>query len=304
MNIKQALQTIYLDDIMRQLGKEPDPKKSRGRDLWFPSPFRQEKDPSFHLDSIKNIWYDFGEGVGGNIIAFARQYLESHSQASTTSDALTWLSQYQAKSYSDKKLQTAVDNSKALSLKRLQPLKSAALIQYLSSRMIDTEIAKAHVKEAYIYNSRNRKDYFGLAFANEKGGYEFRNKYIKSTIGQKAISFIKGKYDTKTVHLFEGFIDFLTLATLKKRAYPIDDAIILNSLSFLQQTTNHLISKGYETVFVWFDNDNAGDKAKVIMKEWAENHPNIILRDMAEVYIPYNDVNEWYSKSFRTQLAC
>ncbi|GAB5528352.1 MAG: toprim domain-containing protein [Roseivirga sp.] len=299
MNIKQALQTVHLDDVMRRLGKEPDPKKSRGRDLWFASPFRQEKDPSFHLDSIKNIWYDFGEGMGGNTIAFARKYLESHGQASTTSDALTLLSQYKAQTYTDNKLQTTTDTGKALSLTKLQPLKNAALIQYLSSRMIDIEIAKEHVREAYTHNSITRKDYFGLAFANEKGGYEFRNKYIKSTIGKKAISFIKGKYDTKTVHLFEGFIDFLTLATLKKRAYPIDDAIILNSLSFLQQTTDYLINNGYETVFIWFDNDSAGDKAKTIMKEWAENHPNIVIRDMAEIYAPFIDVNEWHIESLK-----
>ena len=94
MNIQQALNSVSLDHVIKSLGIEPDPKKSRGRDLWFASPFRNESDASFHIDSIRNIWYDFGEGKGGNVIAFAQSYLESIGKDYSISEALEWLEQY------------------------------------------------------------------------------------------------------------------------------------------------------------------------------------------------------------------
>lgn len=305
MNIKQALNTVYLDHIMKSLCLEPDPKKSKGRDLWFPSPFRTESDASFHIDSIKNIWYDFGMGEGGNVVSFARHYLESIGRSNTVSDALTWLAQYSSapvEQYDAKS--PANDNAKTLFLRRVQPLKNVALLQYLKERRVNPELVKVHLKEAYIYNSEKKKEYFGLAFPNEKGGYEFRNKYIKSSIGKKAITFIKGKRNTSTVHLFEGFMDFLTMMTLKKMTQPQDDVIILNSLSFLQRTKELLTENGYSEIFLWLDNDTAGSKAMIRLSEWAENYPGLTLREMNEVYAPFKDVNEWYINTLKTRWVC
>ena len=305
MNIKQALNSVHLDHIMKSLGFEPDSKKSKGRDLWFASPFRAETDASFHIDSIKNIWYDFGEGKGGNVVAFARHYLESVGRPHSVSDALQWLAQYSTtpvQQYDDRS--PANDNARTLFLRRVQPLKNSALIQYLTERRIDPQLVKGHLKEAYIYNADKKKEYFGLAFANEKGGYEFRNKYIKSSIGKKAVTFIKGKRGTSTVHLFEGFMDFLTMMTLKKMTEPQDDVIILNSLSFLQRTKEILLENGYQEIFLWFDNDNAGSKAKERLKAWSENHIGLTLREMNEVYAPYKDINDWYINTLKTKWVC
>lgn len=35
---------------------------------WYLSPFRSEQSPSFNVNPVKNLWYDYGEGQGGNII--------------------------------------------------------------------------------------------------------------------------------------------------------------------------------------------------------------------------------------------
>ncbi|MEO9803450.1 MAG: toprim domain-containing protein [Reichenbachiella sp.] len=305
MNINQALQTVHLNHVLSCLGLKPDPKKSKDRDLWFASPFRNEADSSFHIDRVKNIWYDFGEGIGGNVISFACSYLESIGQSNTVSDALKWLANYSTEPSRSPNARSLVkENSKTLLLRRVEPIQNLALIQYLKSRSIDPDLVKTYVKEAYILNHKTKKEYFGLAFANEKGGYEFRNKYIKSSIGQKAITFIKGKRDTSRVHLFEGFIDFLTLMTLKKMRQPQDDVIILNSLSFLQQTKNFLIEKGYQDIHLWFDNDNAGSKAKAKLDQWTQNHHGLTIRDMNEVYAPYKDVNEWHTQTLKTQWVC
>src|SRR5690554_3880056 len=42
-------------------------------DLWYKSPFRKEKTASFKVDSKKNLYYDFGEGKGGNVFDLIMQ---------------------------------------------------------------------------------------------------------------------------------------------------------------------------------------------------------------------------------------
>ena len=74
MNADQA-KRLNLKDLLARLGFAPD-HEAKG-EFWYRSPFREEKEPSFHLkeDSGKWFWNDFGAGEGGNVIAFALKYL-------------------------------------------------------------------------------------------------------------------------------------------------------------------------------------------------------------------------------------
>ena len=46
--------------------------KTRGRNHWYRSPFRDEHDASFKVNSERNEWFDFGIGRGGNIIELGK----------------------------------------------------------------------------------------------------------------------------------------------------------------------------------------------------------------------------------------
>ena len=61
MNSEQAKQ-ISLPDLLEQLGHIPVKTAKAGRELWYRSPFRDEKEPSFHTSFLggKWIWNDFG----------------------------------------------------------------------------------------------------------------------------------------------------------------------------------------------------------------------------------------------------
>src|SRR6266542_2587950 len=59
-------------DYLSSLGFKP--VKVTRNDYWYPSPFRDEKTPSFKVNRNMNRWYDFGEGKGGNIIDFGILY--------------------------------------------------------------------------------------------------------------------------------------------------------------------------------------------------------------------------------------
>ena len=88
MNIKQA-KGVPIGTLMEKLGLIP--AKQHGKEVWYLSPFREEKTPSFHVNVAKNIWFDFGEGKGGNVIDFASYFLEQTGKSSSVSDALSWL---------------------------------------------------------------------------------------------------------------------------------------------------------------------------------------------------------------------
>ena len=56
---------IRISDYLHSLGYNP--VKQQGGNLWYKSPFRQESEPSFKVNTELNLWYDFGAGKGGNI---------------------------------------------------------------------------------------------------------------------------------------------------------------------------------------------------------------------------------------------
>ena len=74
MNIQEAKQ-IRIADYLKSLGYTP--VKQQGNSLWYKSPFRQETEASFKVNTDRNQWYDFGTGKGGNIIALAQELYAS-----------------------------------------------------------------------------------------------------------------------------------------------------------------------------------------------------------------------------------
>ena len=70
MNIQEA-KTIRLADYLQSIGYLP--VKQQGNSLWYKSPFRQETEASFKVNTELNQWFDFGLGKGGNILALAKE---------------------------------------------------------------------------------------------------------------------------------------------------------------------------------------------------------------------------------------
>lgn len=48
---------IRISDYLHSLGCNP--VKQQGGNLWYKSPFRQESEPSFKVNTELNLWYDF-----------------------------------------------------------------------------------------------------------------------------------------------------------------------------------------------------------------------------------------------------
>lgn len=298
MNSKQA-KSISIIDLLHNLNCEPT--KKLNNDIWFNSPLHTEKTSSFKVDTNKNIWYDHGIGKGGNIIDFVVIYYNCNfSEALSKISSIvnntdnSFLRVQPLKDISnydnyDKK-NVIVKNSnpdntdkKNVGIIKVQNLQNKALINYVNSRGINTDIATKYIKEIYWINQKSNKSNFGLCFKNDTGGYEIRNSILKLNIGGKSITTIKGMDLTK-VSIFEGFMDYLTALIYFKIDRFKGTVIILNSISLLDRTIPLLKDK---LVYAFLDNDRAGKKALSTIKD-----NNINILDCSNYYKDYKDFND------------
>ena len=56
MNIQEAKQ-IKIADYLQSLGYSP--VKQQGNCLWYKSPFHQETEASFKVNTDRNLWFDY-----------------------------------------------------------------------------------------------------------------------------------------------------------------------------------------------------------------------------------------------------
>lgn len=285
MNTNEAKQ-IRIEEYLHSLGY--DPVRKQGDSLWYKSPFRNEREPSFKVNTERNLWYDFGAGRGGNIIALAQELYAS--------DSLPYLLERIAEQAPGVHPVSFSFGKQALSKPSFQqlevvPLSSPALYSYLRQRGINTELAKRECREVrYLTDG---KPYFAVGFPNRSGGYEIRNKFFKGCIAPKDITHIRQTEPGETCCLFEGFMDYLSFLTLRQAGHPdrpaLDgqDCIVLNSVSNLSKALRPL--GDYERIHCFLDNDRAGLEAlREIQREYGSR-----VRDASYVYSGYKDLNDY-----------
>ena len=80
MNIAQA-KCIPISAYLERQGISPKKTRQAGRELWYNSPIRQDDaNPSFKVDTVKNLWFDHGVATGGNIIDLVRELRTSPNE--------------------------------------------------------------------------------------------------------------------------------------------------------------------------------------------------------------------------------
>lgn len=295
MNIEQA-KAIPLADILTLLRREPT--YQRGHRLRYFSPLRDEKTPSFDVDTRQNLWYDHGEGIGGDGISLVCAYLKSTREAHTVSDALRWIKNMAGNDYvmPPPNVYEHVRPEPSLVLKSDKPIQHLGLVHYLKKRGVPLELAKRHLREIHVRNKDTGKGFFALGFPNEDGGFELRNPFFKGSLAPKAISFIRGsRPKPQSIHVFEGFMDCLSAMTLAPDWQLAGDAIVLNSLSCLKQIVPYAQNYGYRLAFTWMDNDKAGEKATATLGDFFKTEAGLLHKPMNALYVPHKDVNAWHT---------
>ena len=269
-NIKQ----ISITDYLQQQGYSP--ARVQGVQFWYYSPLRNERTPSFKVNTERNQWYDFGSGEHGDIID-----LVCALHRCTISEAIRLLSG--AKQVAHQEFSFGGErkiSERKLEILSAQPLSNPNLLRYLAARAIPLPVASAYCSEV-LFQNMNRT-YYAIGFANDALGWEIRNMYFKGCIAPKAITTISKATDV--LQIFEGFMDFLSWQVLNPSS--TSDAIVLNSLTLLPRIQEKI--KSYKQVESFLDNDDTGRKSFEVLKQF---YPQII--DGSVRYRTHKDLNEW-----------
>lgn len=171
----------------------------------------------------------------------------------------------------------------------VKPLGNAALLQFLAERQIPASLAGQSCQE--VYYKHNGKPYFAIAFGNEQGGYELRNKYFKGCFAPKAVTAIQN--GTTSCCLFEGFMDYLSYMVLKQRNNPAPsiikerDYFILNSTGNTPKLLDRLAR--YEQIYCYLDNDEAGMRTTIDIQQ----RYGVKVSDQSVHYRGYKDLNDY-----------
>ena len=254
------------------------PDYNQGVNYWYKSPLRNEKNPSFKVNSFKNLWFDFGIGEGGDIIKLTSLLFKVDS-----STALKILSNNH---YSSHQKELNIADSKML-ITNVKEISSIQLINYLESRKLNLQLVKEYCKEVSF--NLNDKNFYAIGFQNDSKGYELRCKYFKGSSTPKDITLIKN--NTDKLLLFEGFIDFLSWFSCKLFFTGKHDYLILNTLSFLNRSKS--VINGYNEVLLFLDNDKAGKRATAELIGAGLSK----CIDMSGEYSEYKDLNDSLVKS-------
>lgn len=146
MNIEEA-KRIPLEVYLRRIGFTP--VKQHGDSLWYCSPFRKEKTPSFKVSGSRNLWYDFGAGQGGDIITLAME-LQGTKDISYALKAIEgYFPSAVSPAAPSQQREPQVTGYQQV---RIDPLINPVLLGYLQERGIPPEIAKKTCKEVHFQN--------------------------------------------------------------------------------------------------------------------------------------------------------
>lgn len=288
MKTIQAIKRLSIRAYLSERGLRPT--KDNPRYGLYLSPLREERTPSFKVDYVQNLWYDFGLGAGGSIIDLVMR-LERCDFA----QAVRLLGGGERTPMVVPVPSSVPATVPALRLLSGIPLRHPALVGYLSSRGIDPAIASACCREVhYAVGGRN---YFAVGFRNDAGGWELRSERFKGCVSPKHITTIDNRSDA--VVAFEGFMDFLSYLSIKPDEWPHIDAAVLNSVIHLPKAIPFL--GRHATIYAFFDNDEVGRKA---MAELNRLCPNSTVIDRSHLYREHKDLNEyWQAKQSRPHIA-
>ena len=273
----EEIRDMPITTFMHKLGMKST--KKRGNEVWFHAPYRSDSTPSFCVNTEKNIFNDFGAGVGGDVFTLAGLMINSTdfmAQARYIGEVTNNpIERSEPPKYEPEPIVPQFSDVE------VKPLNHPALLAYLRDRGIPSDIATENCVE--IHYKLHDKQYFAIGFPNESGGYEIRNKFFKGSIPPKAVSLISNGSDT--VNVYEGFMDFLSGLTLGYGR--TEDNLVLNSVANRGKAYKHL--DGYGCIKCWLDNDKAGQQCfDALQKRYGDK-----VQDLSVLFRSCKDLNEY-----------
>lgn len=296
--IFQEAKKVGLLELLIQLGFTPDSIK--GSDYWYRSPFRQERTASFKVNRSRNIWYDHGEGIGGNIIDFAASFFSCDAAEAAKKilelQGHNHLSFHQQPSISPQAGEKKESDQSRIHIAAIRPLQNNILLDYLDQRKIPLAVANVFCKEVdfSLYEKRQT----AIGFQNRSGGFELRSGSFKGSSAPKDISFFDRGLQQLSV--FEGFFDLLSFAVVRPQAVKtLSNLLVLNSLSFFDKSL--ALMEQHAKVLLFLDQGKSGRQKTQQVFELNKNNPTAKYIDYSHIYNGHDDLNAWLVAQHRQQ---
>lgn len=306
MNIAQA-KCIPIADYLASQGHEPKQKRMGGRELWYHSPIRNgDATPSFKVDTVKNVWFDHGVAHGGTIIELVKElcacdvrdalrhlettHLYSPGLASPTTSAPVPRTKRGSEHAPAKRAAVAGEKEKSRSLELVAsgPLEHPALLQYLTKRGINHDIARRYLSQIDFKAPESAGSYFALGYP-AGDGFEARNALFKGFVGTGKDVTFHDKPGATLLRVFEGFMDFLSYLTASKVSETSSAVVVLNSTNLWRRALPYATDPRFKEVRLYLDNNSAGDAATAKLAE----HIAGKATDMRAEFATFEDVNAW-----------
>lgn len=274
MNIDE-IKKISLVEFLNQLGYQPTGRDSKG--LWFYSPYRSERKPSFHVNPNRQVWFDFGTGAGGDIFSLAGE-MSGETDFLRQADYIAEKMRLPvAKPYKP----TPFVEEPTFENVKVSRLTSPALLKYLADRCIPRDIARRYCVQ--VDYELHGKQYYAIGFENNAHGVELRNPFFKGSYPPKHITTISN--GNARCNVFEGFIDFLSAERLGFNDG--NDNVVLNSVSNVAKAITPLAD--YTVIQCYLDNDAAGRAALArLRREFGDR-----VMDKSALYPNNKDLNDY-----------
>ncbi|MEO1263601.1 MAG: toprim domain-containing protein [Bacteroidota bacterium] len=290
MNAEYAKKNISIPELLSRLGHEPVQVKKGGKEYWYKSPMRpNERTASFVTTDVgdKWIWNDFG-GESGNIITlvnylkgyserdikpalrfledmFPGPLLDGQSKKESTNANVPFSFNQQAKNVTPANIGIK-EEEPFLKFITMHEIREKRIYDYLSEiRKIPKKFADLHLLEVKYFNTKKGKQFFAFGMENKSGGFEIRSasdEYsFKSVLNGRDISVINGSSpEKKTVNVFEGMTDFLSLLVMLDVTKLSGDVIIMHSVSTYTKARQFIENQKYTNINTFLDNNEAGQK--------------------------------------------
>lgn len=280
----QLFQIVKSIPIVEMIAKVicVNPAKVSGDDYWYLSFIRsEEKIPSLKVNARKNVWFDYGLGIGGNGYDLLCHYLKTKN-IETISKVLQghfndyFLFDQPIKAFHKDQVKEPPKNE----IIKISSINHPALINYVTGREINLDLANRYCREL-TYKSKD-KEYFAIGFKNNSG-YELRNKLFKGCTA-KDITYLDNGASECTV--FEGFFSWLSLLELNPNIEKNYNHLILNSINNFSKSEPILGLQG--SLILYLDNDEGGRRVVEKVKK-----TGIKYSDESILYQGYNDLNEY-----------
>ena len=175
-------------------------------------------------------------------------------------------------------------------------MRNPIIYRYLTNqRAIPRILIDRYLKEVHYHNKKVGKDFFAFGIENRSGGYEIRaasdDYKFKSALKNRDITFIKGSQPSRrSINIFEGMTDFLSLLALYNLDQLAGDSILLHSVSSYARAAEIIKGKedSYLEINTFLDNDPSGQKCT---QRFLHDFGNLV-KDQSPLYQPYQDLNK------------